>query len=267
LYFHSLHIKIQSLADFPFSPFTSQITYTLFRAGKMVHLKSIITTLALTLAAVQAAPGLAARQLKPDVSGEQNVGNGQGKQFITGECLSNADCASGCCATLPQNGGPTIGICSGPAVGNAQGKQGCGFSSGGGGASNNNNGGGGRNNNGGGGRGGNQNATPVAPPPAATPDPLDNVVIPVEPPAGLEVIPTNLKPDVNGEDEVGNGQGRQFITGGCTSDNDCASGCCAVVNSGSAFFGICSGPLANFQNGKQGCGFPVGGGAGIGSAN
>ncbi|KAK0631508.1 hypothetical protein B0T14DRAFT_400767, partial [Immersiella caudata] len=93
----------------------------------MVHFTSVITTLALTFAAVQAAPSLATRQLKPDVAGEQNVGNGQGKQFITGQCLSNADCASGCCATLPQNGGPTIGICSGPAVGNAQGKQGCGF--------------------------------------------------------------------------------------------------------------------------------------------
>jgi hypothetical protein len=91
----------------------------------------------------------------------------------------------------------------------------------------------------------------------------DNVVLPVEPPNnGLQVLPSNLKQDVNGAKNVGNGKGEQFITGGCTSDADCASGCCAVVNTGTEFFGICSGPLANFQNGKQGCGFPNGGGVG-----
>ncbi|KAK0657778.1 hypothetical protein B0T16DRAFT_301280, partial [Cercophora newfieldiana] len=91
----------------------------------MVQLATILTTFALSIAAVQAVPALAPR-LSVDPSGAKNVGNGAGGQFITGQCLSNADCASGCCATLPQ-GGTTIGICSGPAVGNAQGKQGCGF--------------------------------------------------------------------------------------------------------------------------------------------
>jgi len=213
----------------------------------MVHFTSILTTFVLTIAAVQAAPSLSARQLKPDDSGKKNIGNGVGLQFITGQCLSNADCASGCCATLPQ-GGTTIGICSGPAVGNAQGKQGCGFTGGGGG-----NGGNGGNSGNGGGRGGNPAPAPAAP---------TNVVVPVSPPGGLANIPSTLKPDVNGKDKVGNGQGLQFITGECTSDSDCASGCCAVVNTGSAFFGICSGPLANTQNGKQGCGFPAGGGVG-----
>ena len=33
-----------------------------------------------------------------DPSGAKNVGNGQGKQFITGGCVSNAECASKCCA-------------------------------------------------------------------------------------------------------------------------------------------------------------------------
>lgn len=61
--------------------------------------------------------------LSPDPAGAQNVGNGAGKQFITGQCLSNADCASGCCAKLG-----AIGICSGPGAADQQGKQGCGFS-------------------------------------------------------------------------------------------------------------------------------------------
>ncbi|CEJ82488.1 Putative Biotrophy-associated secreted protein 2 [[Torrubiella] hemipterigena] len=57
-----------------------------------------------------------------DPAGAANVGNGKGKQFITGACLSNADCASGCCAGLGDGA-----VCSGPAVGNAAGKRGCGF--------------------------------------------------------------------------------------------------------------------------------------------
>ncbi|KAG7090444.1 hypothetical protein E1B28_009562 [Marasmius oreades] len=61
--------------------------------------------------------------LSPDAAGVVHIGNGRGEQFITGQCLSNADCASGCCATLGE-----IDICSGPAVANEQGKSGCGFS-------------------------------------------------------------------------------------------------------------------------------------------
>src|SRR5687767_9306898 len=33
-----------------------------------------------------------------DVAGEDNVGNGNGEQFIGGQCLDASDCASGCCA-------------------------------------------------------------------------------------------------------------------------------------------------------------------------
>jgi hypothetical protein len=55
-----------------------------------------------------------------DAAGVANVGNGRGGQFITGRCLSNADCGSGSCA------GP-CGVCSGPAVCKAAGKTGCGF--------------------------------------------------------------------------------------------------------------------------------------------
>ncbi|KAG9235540.1 hypothetical protein BJ875DRAFT_528811 [Amylocarpus encephaloides] len=52
--------------------------------------------------------------------GAANVGNGAGGQFITGQCLSNADCASACCAK-------PLGICSAEAASLQAGKQGCGF--------------------------------------------------------------------------------------------------------------------------------------------
>jgi hypothetical protein len=55
-----------------------------------------------------------------DPAGAKNVGNGAGRQFIGGQCLSAADCASGCCA-FP------CGICSGPGAQFQAGKQGCGF--------------------------------------------------------------------------------------------------------------------------------------------
>ncbi|EFQ32058.1 biotrophy-associated secreted protein 2 [Colletotrichum graminicola] len=52
--------------------------------------------------------------------GSSNVGAGNGQQFITGQCLSDADCASGCCA------GPK-GACAARAVAEENGKSGCGF--------------------------------------------------------------------------------------------------------------------------------------------
>ncbi|KAJ6577640.1 hypothetical protein B0H19DRAFT_1020155 [Mycena capillaripes] len=55
-----------------------------------------------------------------DPAGVPNVGNGAGKQFIGGQCLSAADCNSGCCA------GPS-GICSGVGAQTQAGKTGCGF--------------------------------------------------------------------------------------------------------------------------------------------
>ncbi|CAI4212332.1 unnamed protein product [Parascedosporium putredinis] len=59
-------------------------------------------------------------------------------------------------------------------------------------------------------------------------------------------------PNTSGARDVGNGQGRQFTTGGCVSDADCQEACCANNGAGT---GICSGIGAEFQNGKQGCGF------------
>ncbi|KAK1751092.1 hypothetical protein QBC47DRAFT_425682 [Echria macrotheca] len=59
-------------------------------------------------------------------------------------------------------------------------------------------------------------------------------------------------PNPSGARDVGNGQGKQFTTGGCVSNADCLEGCCANNSQG---VGICSGRGAEFQNGKQGCGF------------
>ncbi|KAJ7214937.1 hypothetical protein GGX14DRAFT_443430 [Mycena pura] len=59
-----------------------------------------------------------------DPAGTKNVGNGNGTQFIGGQCLSAADCGSGCCA------GPS-GICSGVGAQTQAGKTGCGFGDGG----------------------------------------------------------------------------------------------------------------------------------------
>lgn len=155
-----------------------------------------------------------------DPSGDKNIGNGQGTQFITGACISNADCASGCCAAI--NGG---GVCSAEAVAFAQGKQGCGFAGAGGagtGAGSNAgaNAGAGTNNGeaaGGAGTGAANGA------------------------AGSQ-IDTSLA----GSQNVGKGDGSQFITGQCLSDADCASACCNKNT------GICNAPGAI---GAENCGF------------
>jgi len=58
----------------------------------------------------------------PNVAGAKNVGQASGAQFITGGCVSNADCSSACCA-----GNPTVGVCSAEAAALQAGKTGCGF--------------------------------------------------------------------------------------------------------------------------------------------
>ncbi|KAK4113120.1 hypothetical protein N656DRAFT_730586 [Canariomyces notabilis] len=65
------------------------------------------------------------------------------------------------------------------------------------------------------------------------------------------VAMAQVTPNNAGARNVGNGQGAQFITGGCVNDADCASGCCADASG----VGVCSAEAAQFQNGKNGCGF------------
>ncbi|KAF2729718.1 hypothetical protein EJ04DRAFT_501866 [Polyplosphaeria fusca] len=60
-----------------------------------------------------------------------------------------------------------------------------------------------------------------------------------------------LEVNLAGASNVGLGDGSQFITGGCVADADCDSACCADLSG----VGICSGEAAQFQAGKNGCGF------------
>jgi hypothetical protein len=62
-----------------------------------------------------------------------------------------------------------------------------------------------------------------------------------------------VTPNNAGAKNVGTGNGAQFITGGCVSDADCSSACCAQVASSGK--GVCSAEVASNQNGKTGCGF------------
>ncbi|KAK3936050.1 hypothetical protein QBC46DRAFT_270447 [Diplogelasinospora grovesii] len=64
--------------------------------------------------------------------------------------------------------------------------------------------------------------------------------------AAMAITPNNA-----GAKNVGNGQGKQFITGGCVADADCESTCCANASG----VGVCSAVAAQFQNGKSGCKF------------
>ncbi|KAL2171360.1 hypothetical protein VTG60DRAFT_3002 [Thermothelomyces hinnuleus] len=64
--------------------------------------------------------------------------------------------------------------------------------------------------------------------------------------SAVSIIPNNA-----GARNVGAGNGQQFITGECVNDADCSSQCCADANG----VGVCSAEAAQFQNGKNGCGF------------
>ncbi|KAJ7070443.1 hypothetical protein B0H15DRAFT_917900 [Mycena belliarum] len=153
-------------------------------------MKSISLSVATLLALVSFVAAQANGGPKFDPAGAANVGNGAGKQFIGGQCLSAADCGSGCCA------GPS-GICSGLGAQTQAGKTGCGF---GGGAS-----------------------SPAAPAPApapAAPAPANNGAAPPANVGGPAFDPAGVP-------NVGNGAGKQFIGGQCLSAADCNSGCCA----------------------------------------
>lgn len=63
-------------------------------------------------------------QVTPNNAGAANVGKGDGSQFITGGCVSDADCSSGCCAQVAATGD---GVCSAEAASEQNGKTGCGF--------------------------------------------------------------------------------------------------------------------------------------------
>ncbi|KAK6835133.1 hypothetical protein PG987_009827 [Apiospora arundinis] len=204
---------------------------------------SIAATLAFAVTAL-AMPnhplsGLAARAAE----GSQNVGKGDGSQFITGQCTSDADCASACCAKAKgacaakargQGGSgktPTSSAAAG-ASSAAAANGGTPVSSAAAGASSS--------------AAAAKNGTPVSSAAAAaSSSAAAGGAAKKGKNAGAAAADTS-KP---GSQNVGKGDGSQFITGACTSDADCASGCCAKPK------GVCSAQAVSNVDGKQGCGF------------
>jgi hypothetical protein len=137
------------------------------------------------------------------------AGNGAGKQFITGPCTSDADCASGCC-------GFNSGKCAGPVIAQER-DGGCGFG----------------------------DAQPNSSAELSLLGITATATAAVAETATTTAVTTQAPTSSNGP---GNGAGKQFITGPCTSDADCASGCCGFNT------GKCAGPVVA-QERDGGCGF------------
>ncbi|OIW23795.1 hypothetical protein CONLIGDRAFT_673986 [Coniochaeta ligniaria NRRL 30616] len=83
----------------------------------MVRLVTLSVTLAYALTVLAAPTPAGSNAVDTSKPGAQNVGKGDGSQFITGQCFSNADCASTCC-------NKNTGLCN--AIG-AVGIENCGF--------------------------------------------------------------------------------------------------------------------------------------------
>jgi hypothetical protein len=129
---------------------------------------------------------------------------GQGTQFITGPCTSDADCADGCC-------GFNTGKCAGPIVAQEI-DGGCGFG----------------------------NAQPN-----------NNAALALLGEATTKSTTTTTAVAAQASTTTSSASeaaGTQFITGPCTSDADCADGCCGFNT------GKCAGPIVA-QEVDGGCGF------------
>ncbi|OAL32673.1 hypothetical protein AYO20_07831 [Fonsecaea nubica] len=138
---------------------------------------------------------------------------GQGTQFITGPCTSDADCASSCC-------GFNSGLCAGPVIAQTR-DGGCGF--------------------------GDAQPNDIA---AQAFFSSQAAAAGATSPATAAPAPAaaTSSPPSSGSGNGNVGTGTQFITGACTSDADCASGCCGF-NSGK-----CAGAIVA-QERDGGCGF------------
>ncbi|PIL27779.1 hypothetical protein GSI_10932 [Ganoderma sinense ZZ0214-1] len=133
-----------------------------------------------------------------------------GSQFITGPCSSDADCASGCC-------GFKSGKCAGAIVAQER-DGGCGFGD----AQPNDNAA--------------RKLRGEAPLSSSAAAPAATTTVA----AASATAPTTPAPTV--------APGSQFITGPCSSDADCASGCCGFKS------GKCAGAIVA-QERDGGCGF------------
>ncbi|KAF4633632.1 hypothetical protein G7Y89_g4477 [Cudoniella acicularis] len=142
-----------------------------------------------------------------------------GLQFITGACNTDADCASACCGfNSGKCAGPVVaqqrdgGCGHGDAVPNDTAAVALGFTGSVG--------------------TGSSSAAAAAPATSATSTPAAAAA----------------SPAASSANGPGNKAGKQFITGPCTSDADCAEGCCGFNT------GLCAGPVVA-QERDGGCGF------------
>jgi hypothetical protein len=163
---------------------------------------------------------MAAPPIDQSAAGAQNVGKANGSQFITGQCFSDADCASGCCAFR-------TGKCAGAVIAQTR-DGGCGF-----------------------GDPTPNNKAAVALLGANAPAPGGGAAAPAaanNAAAAAPAAPAAADPNAPGAANVGKKNAQQFITGQCTSDADCASGCCGFKT------GKCAGAVIA-QTRDGGCGF------------
>ncbi|KIW94914.1 uncharacterized protein Z519_04893 [Cladophialophora bantiana CBS 173.52] len=137
---------------------------------------------------------------------------GQGTQFITGPCTSDADCASSCC-------GFNSGLCAGPVIAQTR-DGGCGFG----------------------------DAQPNDIAAQAFFSSQSAAAAGATSPATAAPAPAATTAAASGSNNGNVGTGTQFITGPCTSDADCASGCCGFNT------GKCAGAIVA-QERDGGCGF------------
>jgi len=173
------------------------------------------------------------------MAGSQNVGLGNGQQFITGQCLSAADCASGCCVDQ----GSGLAVCKARIVTEMAGGS-CDFSCA----------------NGGG--GGSANPLVITP----IEDDVDKSNDAVTNTAEITAVDggsCGAIADAAGSQNVGTGSASQFITGQCFSRSDCASDCCVAQDSGIA---LCKASLLTQQQGLS-CDFTCSAGGGNAAAD
>ncbi|KAH8769157.1 hypothetical protein F5883DRAFT_643816 [Diaporthe sp. PMI_573] len=168
----------------------------------------------------------------PDPTLASGKGNGKNSQFITGECVDSTDCGAQqtdltkvCCASVKNQAGATVGVCSGSAVGNAAPKLGCGFGDG------KQNSGAGAAQAQAGGAAAQASGTQASGGAAASGAAANNAA------SGGSCPPTSTN-DSLGPGNVGV-PGKQFVTGQCTSDANCASNCCVFGGGSDKTIAVC----------------------------
>ncbi|KAK2610283.1 hypothetical protein N8I77_003731 [Diaporthe amygdali] len=172
----------------------------------------------------------------PDPTLAAGNGNGKNQQFITGQCTDSTDCGAQqsdltkvCCASVvDQATGKTVGTCSGSAVGNAAPKLGCGFGDG----KANSGAGAAQASAGGAASGGSATNTASGSASSGTASS-----------GSAGAASGGSCPPKSTNDSLGPGNigvaGKQFVTGQCTSDANCASNCCVLGGGTDKSIAVC----------------------------